>query len=332
MLHARMRAMRSIRAVSLGSVLLVAGILAQPISARAAYPGSNGRLIFPSTISGSLQIWSMLPDGTGQTQLTHVPISAVAEFPDASPDGKKIAFTSDVTGELELYTMNSDGSALTRITHDPKAADVTPRFSPDGTKLLFYRCPGRALSPFSGNFGGCNVWVMNADGTGGRTKLTTGEAISGNASYSPDGSKIVFESTRNGAADAIWVMDASGENLHRLTPKKMQAAWADWSPDGTKIVFMDNCCRPHSSLWLMNPDGSGLTRLTEPPGQRNDIFPSFAPAGDKIVFTSDRPHPGGGLGVYTVNLDGTAITRVPADVFPDLACDFCGPNADWAAA
>lgn len=326
-----MQAFLALRRLSLVSAISLSGILLLASPASGAYPGENGRIVFTSTRSGDAQIWSMRPDGSDQVQLTHVPSPALAAFPDTSPDGRHIAFTSNVSGELEIYTIDPDGSHMRRIVRDPKAADFTPRFSPDGERILFYRCQGDVLSPFEAQ-SGCNLFVVNLDGEGRMTRLTRGQTIQGNGSYSPDGSRIVFESNRKGALDAIWVMHADGTKLRRLTPKRMQAAWADWSPDGSMIVFMDNCCRAHSSIWVMKADGTAMRRITNPPYPHNDIFPAFSPNVKKIVFMSDRGSPDfSQVNVYEVSLRGTELERVAKDIFPTFNCDFCGPSPDWGA-
>jgi len=315
-----MRASKFIRALSLPSILLVAGVVvAAAPAAHATYAGLNGRIAFEAGLKGGLQIWSMRSDGTGRMQLTHFP-SGAAEFPDTSPDGSRIAFDADASGEPELYTMNADGSDLTQITDDPNAADLAPRYSPDGSKILFDRCKAN-----------CNLWVLNADGTGSMTRITTGRTEEFAGSYSPDGSKIVFDSNRKGLESAIWVMDANGANLHRLTPPSLEAFWPDWSSDGTQIVFSDNCCQPHSSIWVMNADGTGLTQVTSPPYPHDDAFPSFSPKGNKIVFTGNRNYIDlSGVDVFTVNVDGSGLTRISTNLIPD-GCEDCIPTADWGA-
>ena len=314
-----MRALRSIRALSVATVPLMLSVLVTATPAHAAYPGDNGRIAFMSTLSGSLQIWSMRSDGTVRKRLTDFPPSFVAD-PDTSPDGTRIVFDADVTGDQELYTMNADGTGVVQVTHDPNAADFTPRYSPDGTTIVFTRCTSN-----------CNLYVVNADGSGGMTKLTTDRSDELNGSYSPDGSKIAFDSNRKGLESAIWVMDADGANLHRLTSPSLEGFWPDWSPDGQRILFSDHCCQPHTSVWVMNANGSGLQELITPPPEHNDAFAVFSPKGNKILFASDQNYIGTpGQDLYTMDADGTGVTQITTNLIPG-GCGDCFPTFDWGA-
>jgi len=119
-------------ATTLGATVLVA---AAPAS---AFPGANGRIAFTSDRDGAsnTEIYSMNPDGSNQTNLTHHP--ALDFDASWSPDGSRIAFASDRTaaGSWDVYAMNADGSNVVRLTTDP-ALDWTPSWSPDGSKIVF---------------------------------------------------------------------------------------------------------------------------------------------------------------------------------------------------
>ena len=313
-----MRALRSIRGLSVATVPLMLSVLFTAAPAHAAYPGRDGRIAFMSTLSGSLQIWSMRSDGTVRRQLTHL-TSAFVEFPDTSPDGTRIVFDAEAGGRAELFTMNPDGSGLVQITHDANGDDFSPRYSPDGTTVLFTRCKNS-----------CDLYVVNADGTGGMTRLTFDRSDEFNGSYSPDGSKIAFDSNRKGLESAIWVMDADGANLRRLTSPSLEGFWPDWSPDGQRILFSDNCCQAHTSVWVMNANGSGLKELVTAP-VHNNAFAVFSPKGNKILFGSDRNYPDlSGVNLYTMNTDGTGVTRITTNVVPS-DCGGCFPTFDWGA-
>ncbi len=110
-------------------------------------------IAFYSTIEGQSDIFVINADGSGESNLTSNPDGGDFGL-DWSPDGSCIVFTSDRDGDREIYVMNADGSAQTRLT-DRAGDDGFPRWSPDGTKILF-------------RFGrpAFDVFVMNADGSG----------------------------------------------------------------------------------------------------------------------------------------------------------------------
>src|SRR5206468_6195366 len=88
--------------------------------ARAAFPGTNGKIAFSSFTDSSPdpQIFTVNPNGSGETQLTRSD-EGHAVAPDWSPDGTKIAFQGDATGNQQLYVMNADGSARQLLLGDP---------------------------------------------------------------------------------------------------------------------------------------------------------------------------------------------------------------------
>src|SRR5439155_27073989 len=92
----------------------------------------------------------------------------------------KIAFTSSHDGNPVIYTMEAEGSNQTRLTNNP-GYDVSPEWSPDGTKIAFLR---------SNDFQ-YDIYVMNADGSN-QTRLTNNLVIVERPDWSPDGTRIVF--------------------------------------------------------------------------------------------------------------------------------------------
>ena len=83
------------------------------------------------------------------------------------------------------------------------------------------------------------------------------------ASYSPDGTKIAFISTKGGGTPQIYVANADGSNVKQLTEGSSNANPA-WSPDGRKIIFSSNRGKKNEGeydLFVMNADGSNPQRL-----------------------------------------------------------------------
>src|SRR5882762_932530 len=79
------------------------------------FPSPDGRkIVFEITVAGFQQLFTMNPDGSGQTQITHD--AANHDTPSWSPDGRKIAYVSDKTGHEVIYLMNPDGTDEQRLT------------------------------------------------------------------------------------------------------------------------------------------------------------------------------------------------------------------------
>jgi Tol biopolymer transport system component len=185
-------------------------------------------------------VFTMSPDGSGVTKLT----DSLGASGDAawSPDGKQIAFDADrgdPDHEQGIYVMNADGTNIHRITTRPPGyqGDFAPRFSPDGSRLVFTRQRGQGDTPPGALF------VVRLDGSGLR-RLTSFSIHAGDADWSPDGTRIVFEAYPNpDAYGDVYVIRASGGHPVNLTRNPIgQAGSADpvWSPDGSQILFLDN--------------------------------------------------------------------------------------------
>ncbi len=192
------------------------------------------------------------------------------------------------------------------------------------------------------------IFQVNPDGSG-ETLLTNNGFRDGSPAFSPDGSKIAFESQRDNvlgqpANTEIYVGDNDGDltgpdvkrltfNTGKLTNGTLTGIAATdfsptWSPDGTQIAF-------HSGREVTLNDGSAgtnptsdveiykmsatvpesvtpATRLTNKRGQ--DAIPSWSPDGTKIAF---QGFPAGNpatlnnnLEIFTINPDGTGLTNV----------------------
>src|SRR3954447_5922630 len=137
--------------------------------------------------------------------------------------------------------------------------------------------------------------LMDADGTN-VVQLTSNDVFDSAPAFSPDGTKLAFESARD-SGDAlvldIYVMDTDGSDVRRLTADPAHDEGPIWSPDGTKIALTSE--RGGSSdVWVMASDGSGLRRLTDDPSR--DESPDwqavpFATAGP-VAWGDGRPGPG----------------------------------------
>ncbi len=131
------------------------------------------------------------------------------------------------------------------------------------------------------------IVVSRSDGTRPRT-LTSNRATDICASWSPDGSRLLFCRFKAGNFD-LWVMDADGTNQTNLTNTlDADEFFGAFSPDGARIAFMSTASGDGSAdIWLMAADGTGATQLTDETGPGGDWRPVWMPDGDSIVFERD---------------------------------------------
>jgi Tol biopolymer transport system component len=165
---------------------LVAVMLLLPASARAAFPGANGKIAFDRVdcaqgVGCAGQIYTMNPNGSGQTNLSNnVPVDN--RRPRWRPDGQKIAFVDSSGAQI----MNEDGSGKTQLAPSNPNARVDS-WSPDGQRILYLR--GLPPSGFGARLG---IFVANADGTGETPLATDAAATNTSPAWSPEGQKIAF--------------------------------------------------------------------------------------------------------------------------------------------
>jgi Tol biopolymer transport system component len=138
------------------------------------------------------------------------------------------------------------------------------------------------------------------------TKIPGTSSGDTNAVWSPDGSRIVFESSSSSTNSEISVMKADGSGRRDLSATLVSEQEPTWAPDGTRISFAANHSKTDNSddleIWVMNADGSGLTQLTNNRGIR-DTQPAWSPLGDQIAFLSEGRQGDGNSNIYIMDTD-----------------------------
>lgn len=270
---------------------------------------------------------------------------ARATFP--GPVGK-IAYTSNASGNLDIWTMTPSGGNPTDLTSNSSATDLTPSWSPDGSRIAFvsrrdagnpeiyvmnadgsnqtrltnelalditpsWSPNGKQILFVSNRSGNFDVFLMNADGTHVR-QLTTNPGRDSEPKFSPNGQKILYTSDLGGAL-ALWVMAADGSGGHQLTPDSLGgAAHGDWSPDGSQIAFAGNAAvAENSDIFVMKANGTRIRQITQNLG--NNQWPSWSPDGQKIALYHNPDATFSTGDIYVVNADGSGtpinITNSP---------------------
>jgi TolB protein len=295
-------------AVMSAAVLLVLAAVAQP--AGAAFPGQNGKIAFNkySPRDDDFRIYTVEPDGTGQSTLGEEP----GYSPSWSTDGEMVAFECTTrhgpdTFSEDIFVMNADGGDVRQITSGT-AYDYNPTFSPDGETIAFVR------EAFGS---GTDIFTIKLDGTALTQLTNTPTMDEGSLAFSPTGDEVVF--SRAGSRNSeILVVNSDGTETENLTKtRRVDEYHPDWSPDGQKITFTSYPFgraggeQENADISVMNAaDGSERKDLTDGPAFEDS--PVFSPDGTriafcKITFSRTRGERGD---IFTMKADGTGTRRV----------------------
>jgi Tol biopolymer transport system component len=222
-------------------------------------------------------------DGSNQTRLTNN--TSTDHSPQFSPDGRKIVFYNTVNPmtaaeTYNIYTVDIDWKNLVKLTPDSSyfhnsaitteryacsnVLDAAPRYSPDGSKIVF-------MTYFLQDF---VVNMMDADG---KNQIKLISQYGGNFApiFFPDGSKLLFRSHRSGDFD-LYSMSLKDGNQASITKDNGHTYFADFSEDGSQILYfsdINEASYEYCHIYISNADGSNRKKLTA--GNYADYFGNF---------------------------------------------------------
>jgi len=177
-----------------------------------------------------------------------------------SPAGL-ISFSSSKDGSSEIYVLDPYKKKLKKLTR-AYGIDVSPAFSPDGTKIAFVSDRG----------GSPQIYIMNSDGTGRPKRLTFDGNYNTSPAWSPNGKFIVYVGRTNGK-NQIFVVKFDGKDLRQLTNVGNNEG-PSFSPDGYFVAF-DSDREGKRGIYIMRADGGEKKRIT--PRNVNAVSPEWSP-------------------------------------------------------
>ncbi|MBU1983592.1 hypothetical protein KJ815_04180 [bacterium] len=161
--------------------------------------------------------------------------------PAISPDGKKVAFNGGDEGSMltwEIFILDLETNEETQLTEN-SVIDAHPDWSPDGSRIVF----GSFRDAQGNPFGTADIYAMNSSDGSELARLTDSPWEDNDPEWSPDGTRIVFKSTRNtqqSGREEIYIMSSDGADPQRLTTTSGWESDHDpsWSPHSDLILFI----------------------------------------------------------------------------------------------
>ncbi len=200
----------------------------------------------------------------------------------------------------DVATVRDNGGVVDAMSPGHAAVSATTPWGKKASADVFV--VGDLL--LSSNRGGAyGIYQMRAPGPTNLFPVLVDSITNIQAALSPDRTRVAFSSSRNGSFD-IYVMDADGKNLRRLTSSSGNEGEPAWTPDGNRIVYTSTTGTT-SQIAIMSADGGENRVLTIASGGNHS--PSVSSDGRSIAFVSARD---GNHAIYTMNLDGSNQRRL----------------------
>jgi Tol biopolymer transport system component len=239
-----------------------------------AWSPDGSQIVFEYSREGSNAIYTINADGTGRRLLTRLPAYGLtwSSVPlEGGTGGAQIAFACDGNINAGICVADADGASV-RLLARTDGLDLLPVWSPDGSQIAFVSAPDGLSGP-------SYIYVMDipdepdSAGTNLRRLTQTDDVLEDTPAWSPDGSHLAFSAMHDGHLE-IFMINADGTDLQRLTRNAYGDYYPTWSPDGSQIAFQSS---PDGQwdIYVMNADGINLQRLTNDGAA--DQYPAWRP-------------------------------------------------------
>lgn len=258
-----------------------------------------------------LALTTLLP-ATAISQDTRWVTQVTDLYPSLSPDGTTLAFQSSRLGAARLFLSDTSGRNVRALTGTP--GQITPMWSPDGRRIAFAGFVDGQLEVFIADAGGANV-----------RRITSDPAADMHPHWSADGTRLFFNSNRNGAGGPplatheVYSVGVDGHDLRKHTDCRAICTYPAPSPDGTRIVYRRELPRAafdwdltptasDSEIMIASIDGTGERNLSNSSGF--DGWPAWSPDGGWVVFASNRLGPANTGQLFAIRPDGSGLRQL----------------------
>lgn len=195
-----------------------------------------------------------------------------------------LANRTDAASRRQLAWTDRSGKVLRTITPELEGTGALgtmshPAMAPDG----------RRVAVFLSAQGNPDVWVLNVE-SGVMSRFTSHPAADSTPLWKPDGTTIVFRSSRNGPFDLFEKPADSAADERPLLATAQDKAPMDWSRDGRYLLFTVADPKTSSDLWALPVTGPQEARKAFPVAQTgfDEIQGQFSPDGRWVAYASNE--------------------------------------------
>jgi LysM repeat protein len=210
---------------------------------------------------------------SAQVTATPPPTVTAAPAPEAA-EPFQIVYYTNRNGNDDIYLMTLNGTERRLVSS--LANEREPSCSPDARSVVY-------ASDATGSY---QLYLLSLD-QAAPVQITSSEGINFAPAFSPDGSSIVFVSTRNQGIPTIWMINADGSNPRQITTELGRDTSPSWGPDGRELLFSSDQLGPWNIfLTVVEDDVEGEFPVLPPEfSQRNQLWPFFDFLGERIAYT-----------------------------------------------
>jgi serine/threonine-protein kinase len=249
------------------------------------------------------------PTGLVPGRLTQLTFDPGLELdPAISPDGQWITYASGPFGSMHVHLRQVAGGRAVDLTEGLAGNHRWPRWSPDGTEIMFQADGSIYVIPALG--GVQPRRLLHRPAPGGVEKV---ENVPGarSATWSPDGSQIAYT-----VADTIFLASTDGSG-RRIVSVDSHPHSLDWSPDGSRLAYVSgNASHVLGTVLLANSAVSAIRILSFADGSVTSLTgkelayqsPRWLPSGDRLLYLSNE---GGARDVYEARLSSKGVLAGP---------------------
>jgi Tol biopolymer transport system component len=223
--------------------------------------------------------------------------------PAFSPDGSAVVYAAGNKGEISshLFIRSLEGQQIQQLTNDHDVWDALPRYSSDGSRIVFARA--HRHRPYSMGGWTWDDWdVCAMDARGGKVRRITKRKHNGINSvlFSVDGKTIFYsaESNRDSGHPVVTLFQVStigAAGSAPVAPMPKSADYYSWasdvtlSPDGQQFAFVSDRNAPfHYDIFLMNVADHETRPINATRISQYNQSPAISPTGREVFFLAGR--------------------------------------------